>query len=36
VKEAKEGNWFSWNELLEILYERERSLAYLEALQDFI
>ncbi len=37
VKEAKEGNWFSWNELLEILDLKERNLAkiYLEAFQDF-
>jgi hypothetical protein len=37
VKEAKEGNWFSWNKLLEILFLKERNLAkiYLEAFQDF-
>ncbi len=26
VKEAKEGNWFSWNELLEILDLKEREI----------
>ncbi len=37
VKEAKEANWFSWNELLEILFLKERNLAkiYLGALQNF-
>jgi hypothetical protein len=26
LKEAKEGNWFSWNELLEILFLKERKI----------
>ncbi len=26
VNEAKEGNWFSWNELLEILFLKEREI----------